>query len=115
VTKVHHSPIVEYAGTITDMHGLWRVEGSGERLTLVSAYGLTLRYVRPANIKPVAVPTLTPTRAQALRELARHRVRPATRVWNWLVAQGLAELDTETNQPRVTALGFELSDALLYW
>jgi hypothetical protein len=115
MTKVQHRPIVEYRGTIEDMHGLWRVEDTGERLTLRSAYGLTLRYVRHGSVKPVAVPPLTEARAHALCNLARYRVRPITRVWNWLVAQGLAELDTETNQPRVTALGFELSDALLYW
>jgi hypothetical protein len=115
MTKIHHRPIVEYTGTITDMHGLWRIEGSGERLTLVSAYGLTLRYVRRANVTPVAAPPLTRIRAEALRDLADHRLRPVTRVWNWLVCQKLAELDAEDGRPRATRLGFELADALLWW
>jgi hypothetical protein len=115
MTKIHHRPIVEYTGSITDMHGLWRIECTGERLTLASAYGLTLRYVRRASIKPVALPPLTRIRGEALYRLARERVRPVTRVWNWLVAQGMAELDAEDGRPRVTRLGFELADALLWW
>jgi hypothetical protein len=115
MTKAYHYPIVEYSGTLTDMHGLWHVKSTSERLTLHCAADLTLHYVRPEHVKPVAVPRLTPARAQALYELHRFRLKPAvTRIWNWLVAQGLAEMD-DIDRPQPTALGSELAVALYWW
>ena len=110
------SPIVRYVGSITDMHGYWRVESTGERLTLRSAYELTLSRVRHTSVQLVEVPTLTPTRADALRMLARRRgTRIDTRAAKWLVANDLAEVDEETGGYQVSDLGWEVAAALPRW
>jgi hypothetical protein len=114
--RIEHCPIVNYTGTLTEMHGLWHVECSGERYTLRSAYGLSLYRVRPSSVRLVEVPRLTPARAEALRRLAA--TGPAgipTRARTWLTDQGLAHVDMERGRLCVTALGFELAAAIYRW
>ncbi len=116
--------IVNYTGSITEMHGLWHIsnpaEGNG-RVELRSAYGLRLNNVRPNSYTTVDVPRLTARRAAALRALAARPGTPTpiqTDVRNWLIKAGLAtvattETETETTgRLRVTALGWEMSAAL---
>jgi len=110
-----HNPIVRYVGSITDMHGYWQLKFGGARLTLHSAYGLTLVNVRPTSVQPVEVPTFTPHRAEALRllfELRNGRVE--TRAATWLIANGLVEVD-EQGRHKMTSLGFEVADVLPRW
>jgi hypothetical protein len=108
--------IVRYSGSMADMHGFWRVECGGARLTLRSAYGLKLVNVRHASVQAVEVPTFTPARADALRTLAAPgRARIDTRSRTWLLANELAEVDEENGGYRVTALGVEVADALPRW
>jgi len=111
------SPIVRYVGSITDMHGYWQLKFSASRLTLHSAYGLTLVNVRPASVQPVDVPTFTPHRAEELRLLFEYRGRRTvdTRAASWLMANDLVEVDEETGRHKVTSLGFEVADVLPRW
>jgi hypothetical protein len=113
-----HRPVVWYQGTMTDMHGYWHVAASsGTRLRLESAYGLALRGVRPANVRPVEVPAFTPKRADALHLLATYpgRRRIDARAAKWLVANKLAEVDEETSQHATTQLGREVQKVLPRW
>ena len=114
-TTASHRPIVEYHGSIADLDGtLWRVAESGARLTLRSAGGLKLCRVRHSSVKPVAVPPLTPKRADALRELARYNRTNDSRAFTWLAANGLAERDDDGRQ-RITHLGHEVAAAIPSW
>lgn len=113
-------PIVSYTGSITDMHGLWRVaDNNGGRYTLKSNHGLTLRYVRPTSVTIVTTPKLTTHRAEALRRIANGRPGGVdTRTLNWLLAQELVQREEdEDGRIKCTELGWEMAGALEihYW
>ncbi len=113
-----HCRIVNYTGSIADLHGLWYVAGEyAGRLTLKSAGGLKLERVRPQSVTPVAVPRITHDRADWLRVLARRAgAYVPTAVRTWLIANELAAIEqTEYDTApilRVTLLGWELAGAL---
>lgn len=110
---VFHSPVVNYHGTMTNMHGLWCVaDNYGTRLKLRDIYGHTLR-CRAANVTVVNLPTFTEKRAEALHAL---RTNPFAsidgRVRSWLLEHELIERTERRGCYRLTDLGQIVDNAI---
>ncbi len=113
-SRIAHREIVEYVGSLTDLHGPISVVSRGARLRLRSACGLTLHDVRPTSVRALAVPALTRHRADALLMLFnRSRATVPMAARTWLIAQKLAHVDEQDGgRLALTTLGFELAGAL---
>jgi len=110
--------LVNYTGSLTEMHGLMHVSGKrGERFILRSAYGQKLYGVRPESFTPVETPKLNIRRAEGLRAINHIRggrygwTMPGKQTVAWLLDQKLVERD-ENGKLRVTHLGYELDAAV---
>lgn len=91
------SPVVNYHGTLTSKHGLWRVvQNYGSALMLRDSVGNRLR-CRPVSVTVVKLPRFTEARMDALHALRNSPVGrlAAGKVRTWLLANGLIEADAE--------------------
>ncbi|PZG12992.1 hypothetical protein C1I95_24605 [Micromonospora craterilacus] len=111
-------PTVQYHGTLTHLHGMWRVINNlGTRLELRNAWGIGL-VCRTASVTPVDMPRLTDKRADTLTHLWHTSGGPIadTRTRNWLLAHKLIEQAEEGKRRyRLTRLGVCAMDSVSRW
>ncbi|MFY1595531.1 hypothetical protein [Micromonospora sp. WMMD737] len=111
-------PVVNYHGTLTAWHGMWRVaENYGTRLKLRDAWGNSIT-CRTGSVTVVPMPRLTGKRADTLTHLwhsSAGRIAD-TRTRNWLLANKLIEAaDDRSGWYRLTRLGVIAMDSVSRW
>ncbi|TDC34233.1 hypothetical protein E1211_17965 [Micromonospora sp. 15K316] len=111
-------PIVNYHGTLTAWHGMFRVTNNyGTRLALRDPWGNRIT-CRAGSATVVDMPRLTESRAEVLLLLWNRTVGrvPDTRTRNWLLDQKLIEaVEDRDGFYRLTRLGVMAMDSVYRW